>query len=329
MVPNSPTSLGPDSFDRIAFDLRELREASGAVSYAELVRRITDLRLGRGVHAAAAIPARSTVYNAFRAGRTRLDTELLRDIVTALGADEREADSWVRRCRDARRTAQDQALREQSREVTPAARPAPAAGEPMAPVGSSTPATWAVVLLLLVCVGINLLGLFTANVFRLSAYLDMVGTAVAALALGPWHGVIVAVASSSLGFVVGDPETLSFLPVNIVGALVWGYGVRRFGMGSGLVRFLALNLIAALACALVAAPVVATLFDAEGGHASKVSVLSLEAMSVPFMAAVFSANIVTSVMDKLLTGCVALGIFAVLRGRFGLSAEHLPLVTKL
>ncbi|MGW9628604.1 hypothetical protein [Microbacterium sp. NPDC055521] len=104
----------PDSFDRIAADLVALKEAT-TISYAEIGRRIGEQRMDRGVADAAAFPPRSTVYDAFRAGRTRMDPVLLHDIVTALGAREDEAQRWVERPRRLRRTT----------DQTPRARVAP------------------------------------------------------------------------------------------------------------------------------------------------------------------------------------------------------------
>ncbi|MDF2993785.1 MAG: hypothetical protein K0S37_4299 [Microbacterium sp.] len=314
---------GEDSFDRIAADLQALRDEAGPVSYAELVRLITELRLDRGMSPAAAAPARSTVYNVFQPGRARMDPLLVRDIVCALGADDDAADGWVRRCRSARRIAEASA---RSRGSGPPRVVAPALTAP-APVRAWHPVS--VAALLVSCVAVNLLGLFTVHVFKLSVYLDMVGTAVAALVLGPWSGVTVAVASNGLGFLTGDPSTIPFTPVNVVGALVWGYGIRRLRLGARLTGFVTLNLAAALACSLVATPIVIAVFHGGEGHTSELAVLSLEATRLPFIVSVFSANIVTSVTDKLLTGFIALGVFAVLHSRWAVSAAHMPLVERL
>lgn len=318
-----PLDEHADSFDQIALDLQTLRDDAGPVSYAELVRRITALRLDRGIHRAAAIPARSTVYNAFQTGRARIDTDLLRDIVMALGADTQEASAWVQRCRNARRST---AATARSRETRPDAIPAPPGSGSLAP---RSLAALPVAGIVLACVALNLLGLYVTGVFKLSVYLDMVGTAIASIVLGPWHGVAVAVASNGLGFLTGDLHTLEFTPVNIVGALVWGYGIRRFRMGTVLSRYVALNVATALACSIVAAPIVTVVFFGGAGHASEQAVLSLQALDIPFVASVFSANIVTSVMDKLLTGFIALAVFTLLYSKLGIPANHMPLVEKL
>lgn len=324
MLESSTTPSEPaDSFDRIACELQALRETAGHVSYAELVRRITALRLQRGVPAAAAAPARSTVYNAFQTGRVRLDAELLRDIVVALGSTDAEADAWVLRCRRARRSTEGRANREDPKPSTPRVLPKLAGrSAPARPFRTAS-------VLIVVCVALNLLGLWITAIFKLSVYLDMVGTAIASLMLGPWHGVAVALVSSNLGLVTGDLHTWEFTPVNIAGALIWGYGIRRFRLGASFTRFFSLNLGVAMGCSVVASPIVVLVFDGQNGHASVEAVLSLEALGLPLMASVFSANIITSIMDKLLTGFIGLLACTLLHRRFGLSAGHMPLVEQL
>lgn len=70
--------------------LRELRAWSG-VSYRELHRRIVKSRTARGV---AEIPAYDTVYRCLQPGRSRLDLELVVDVVRALVPDERVVLAW-------------------------------------------------------------------------------------------------------------------------------------------------------------------------------------------------------------------------------------------
>ncbi|MGW9020164.1 hypothetical protein ACWGOE_01615 [Leucobacter chromiiresistens] len=323
--PSRAPQLQPESFDRIARDLQALRLDAGPVSYAEIVRRIADQRVQRGVPAAAAIPARSTVYNAFTTGRARMDTELLRDIVIALGATPGEALGGVPGGRRAGPAADWGAAGRGGGGLYGARA---GAGRPPPPARSA-PRVSVVIVLLAGGVALNLLGLWITAVFKLSVYLDMVGTAIASLVLGPWHGVAVALLSSNLGFVTGDLHTWEFTPVNIAGALIWGYGVRRLRLGASLTRFFSLNLAVALGCSLVAAPIVVAAFGGENGHASVSAVLSLESLGVPMMASVFSANIITSIMDKLLTGFVGLAVFTLLHGRIGVPAAHMPLVEKL
>lgn len=85
-----------DSIDAVVTDLAEARVAAEMPSFAEIAVRVGDLRRARGMDARAARPARSTVYDALRRGRRRLDPELIGDIAEALGAT--DPDAWRRRC---------------------------------------------------------------------------------------------------------------------------------------------------------------------------------------------------------------------------------------
>lgn len=314
--PESSPHDEAESFDRIVRDLRELRETAGHVSYAELVRRITALRLERGVPAAAAIPARSTVYNAFQTGRSRMDTDLLRDIALSLGQSTEEAARWVQRAGDARK-------------AKPEGSPAPIPALPLP--GSPAPKRLPAMQLLFVLLGLVVLNhcchWFLAASLDLPVYLDMIGTAAASLAFGPWYGAAVAIATGFTGPLF-EEGILAFTLVNITGALVWGYGVRRFGLGRGILGFFSLNLLAATACSLVATPILVVLRGGAYGTIGRIAE-SLQDAGMPFIAATFTSNISTSILDKLLTGFIALAVFAALHSRMKVSATHMPLVEKL
>src|SRR5262245_14722939 len=84
---------GPDratSVDGLVGCLRELWAWSG-LSYRELHRRLVRLRRTHGV---AEEPAYATVYRCLQPGRSRLDIELVADIVTVLTDEEAEAIGW-------------------------------------------------------------------------------------------------------------------------------------------------------------------------------------------------------------------------------------------
>ncbi|MFC0626513.1 ATP-binding protein [Kribbella deserti] len=79
-----PRPDGVDSMAAFGSRLRELRAWSD-LSYRELHRRIVKSRTARGV---AEIPAYDTVYRCLQPGRSRLDVELVVDVVRALLAEE-------------------------------------------------------------------------------------------------------------------------------------------------------------------------------------------------------------------------------------------------
>ncbi len=78
--------------------------------------------------------------------------------------------------------------------------------------------------ILLAGLALNAVGLTLAITFPTVLYLDMVGTALAAFLLGPWYGAIVACLSSSIVHPLLFPlDTLPWMPLNIIGALYWGW----------------------------------------------------------------------------------------------------------
>ena len=154
-------------------------------------------------------------------------------------------------------------------------------------------------------------------------------TAVAAMVFGPWAGVVVGLSTNVFGFVVGAPGAAPFALVNVAGALVWGYGIRRFGMGADLFRYVNLTLLVAVACSLVGAPLGVLMFGGYSGHGSDNVTSSIAGLGLPVVAAAFSANILTSVIDKMLSGFIALVGIAMLRSRVSIPTAQIPLVERL
>ncbi|QIM15169.1 hypothetical protein G7067_00025 [Leucobacter insecticola] len=320
-----------ETFDQIVLELQELRQTAGPISYAELVRRITEIRIARGVPAAAAIPARSTVYNAFQTGRARMDTELLRDIVVALGADEDAAAQWAERCRKAHLNSAPMAAKPKPKSKSKPTKHShvPAlATSPLVAKAATMPAQ-GILLLLLGSITLNMSGYFLVNFLNLPLYLDMVGTAIVAILLGPWYGVATAILSRFAVLVVFNDHALVFTFVSVVGALVWGYGIRRFKMGDDFSRFFILNIITAAACTMVATPVLLFYFGGSATPAQGNVTDSFLSTGLPLLGAVFASNIVTSVIDKLISGVIALFVFVLLHTKLGAPAAHMPLVEEL
>ncbi|GAA1921394.1 hypothetical protein GCM10009737_23600 [Nocardioides lentus] len=303
-----PRSGGADiagEWDHLIEQLRLLRRRAGDPSYADLAARVAAARVAAGQRPEAARVARSTVYDAFRPGRSRVNLPLVREIAAVLGAADGEVDRWLAEEPEPQAPADPppgpEPEPEPESEPEPEPEPAPVAG----------PARrWAVVLLLVGCVVANLTGRAFQETLSVPLHLDMTGTAVAALALGPWWGAAVGLTTNVLGLAAG-PASLPFAAVNVAGALVWGYGVRRWGLGRTVPRFLALTLLVATVCTAIAAPILLLLFDGSTGHAQ-----TLVAAGVlpdgPSAPAVAAANLLVSLADKLISGFVALAVLAAL-----------------
>ena len=275
-------------FDAIAESLQLLRAEAGDVSYTEIATRVSARREAEGLSAAASRMARSTVFDAFQTGRRRINADLVREIALALGADEDEAEHWRRRCLEARR-------------LVLATRPLGSDSGPTL----RTLRTALVIAVLVGCVFLNIFGGTVAARLHLPLFLDMAGTATAAFAFGPWYGVIVGLGTNSLGAITSTPETILFALVNIAGAVVWGYGIRR--LARTIPRFVLLNIAVALACTLVATPLNALMYSGVSGHASDSFIAALRAVE-GLWPAVFSVNFLASLADKILAGFIGLAL---------------------
>ena len=104
-----------------------------------------------------------------------------------------------------------------------------------------------VVAIVPVAAALNVVGGTINTALNLPTFLDMIGTAVAAIVLGPWWGALVGVMGNVAGAFFTGPVGIPFALANVAGALVWGYGVRSLGMGATVTRFFILNILVALA----------------------------------------------------------------------------------
>lgn len=290
------TSIG---LDQIAQELERMRVAAGVVSFAELTKRIQQRRETLGLRPAEARVARSTVYDAFREGRRRVDSGLVAEIVTALGGTEDDAE----RLRRASESAMARPLS--------SGHPAPS----QHPVSVPAVAGFKVALLV-ACVFVNMFGHVAVGRLDLPLYLDMSGTALAALAFGPWAAVGVGLGTNVLAAVTDDGfVSMWFGIVNVVGALLWGYGFHRWRMGTSVPRYVLLNVLVGFACTVAAVPIVMFAFGGYTGHPSSEITAGLVAVGEQLWGAVFSSNLVTQVVDKLIAGGIAFAVYTLLARR--------------
>ena len=111
------------------------------------------------------------------------------------------------------------------------------------PKGTKRPFSWGLVLgVMALSILINLFGHYIVAAFRLPLFFDMIGTAITAIAIGPWAGVIVAVCCSAVAVpiillmfhggtghaaenvvwtlqMLGQPQSLAVLSSNLVASV--------------------------------------------------------------------------------------------------------------
>ena len=174
-----------------------------------------------------------------------------------------------------------------------------------APRGGMTLSPTFVLAFVALAAALNLVGGYLAGLFRLPIFLDSIGTAIAAFVLGPWWGALAGVLANGAGSIWYGPTNALFAPVSIAAALVWGYGVRGWGLGRTPVRFFALNVLVALVVSVAATPIVVWLGGGTG-HPSDVITAAFARLG-PW-GAVFADNVLVSLVDKVLTGYIALAV---------------------
>lgn len=175
------------------------------------------------------------------------------------------------------------------------------------PTSSRIPLSY-VVALVPVAAALNIVGGTINTALNLPTFLDMIGTAVVAIVLGPWWGAVVGVFTNVGGALILGPVGIPFALVNVAGALVWGYGVRSLGMGASAPRFFVLNVIVALVTAAVAAPIVAFVYGGATGHPSDALTAVFASAGQGLLAAVFASSVLVTLADKIISGFVALSI---------------------
>lgn len=291
MAQHAPPGPETGPWDHLALQLQAWRRQADEPSFSEIASRISRQREETGMTPAAARVGRTTVYDAFRIGRSRVNLALVREIARALGVPDDEVET---------------ALAPQDRQVPPPGQPEP--GAPARPTAAEVPTYgWRGSLLIgVVCLALNLVGRELVDLIGLPVYLDMVGTALAAIVLGPWRGAAVATGTNLVGVLISGPVSLPFALVNVAGALVWGYGVHRFGWGRTLSRFFALNLVVALVCTVVAVPILQWGFDGSVGHEQDDLTGNLLELTQQYTLALGVSNLLSSLADKTISGFVAL-----------------------
>lgn len=278
------------SLDAVVERLQAIRDGAGQPSFGEIALGVSRVRRSRGLAPEQARVGRTTVYDAFRPGRRRLDSDLVTDIVLALGGDERLADELATHCRAAQSVPREAVV----------AKPAPVEA------GRRVLSARIILVVMGASLVMNLLGLLLSESLDLPVYLDMLGTAFSAIALGPWWGVLVGLITNASGVAASGPDSLLFAPVNAAGALVWGYGVRRWGLGRSIPRFFVLNLLAAVACTAMSVPIIIGPLDGFSESGADAITLKVLEMTHHVWMAVTASNLLTSVPDKLIAGFLAL-----------------------
>lgn len=168
-----------------------------------------------------------------------------------------------------------------------------------------------VVTLVPVAAALNIVGGYIAKALQLPIFLDMIGTAVVAIVLGPWWGALVGVITNVVSSFISGPISLPFAICNVVGALVWGY-FHQWGLSKKNYSFFLTNIVVAILVSMAATPIYVFIFGGATGHFSDMMTAAFLSMGQNLIVSVFSSNILVSLADKIVAGYVALAIIEAL-----------------
>lgn len=164
-----------------------------------------------------------------------------------------------------------------------------------------------VVAIVPVAAALNIVGGYINTVLKLPIFLDMIGTMVTAVVLGPWWGALVGAITNIVNSFISGPISLPFAVVNVVGGLVWGYA-HIFGWMKKTWSFFLVNLLVAFISSVFAVPIYVFIFGGATGHFADVMTAAFLAMGQNLVVSVFSSNILVSLADKIISGFVGLAI---------------------
>lgn len=168
-----------------------------------------------------------------------------------------------------------------------------------------------VVAVIPVAAALNIVGGYINTVLRLPIFLDMIGTMVTAVILGPWWGALVGAITNIVNSFISGPISLPFAVVNVAGALVWGYA-NMWGWMKKTWSFFLVNVLVATVSSIFAVPIYVFIFGGATGHFADVMTAAFLAMGQNLIVSVFSSNILVSLADKIISGFVGLAIIEAL-----------------
>ena len=162
-----------------------------------------------------------------------------------------------------------------------------------------------------VAAALNIVGGYKNTILNLPIFLDMIGTMVTAVILGPWWGALVGAITNIVNSFISGPISLPFALCNVVGALVWGYA-NQWGWMKKQWSFFLTNVAVAFFVSLTAVPIYVFIFGGATGHFADVMTAAFLAMGQNLIVSVFSSNILVSLADKIISGYVGLAIIEAL-----------------
>lgn len=171
-----------------------------------------------------------------------------------------------------------------------------------------------VLVLIPICVGVNLVGGFIASSLKLPFFLDVIGTMLAAVMMGPIAGGLVGLLTNIFLAISVNPVNLPYATVSISVGILTGLLAKRFFKPKGLV---VIWLVVSLISALITSLVTVYLFGgATGATGASLITAGLITLMENIWRGVLTAALIQNLVDRGLSLVVAFVIIRKIPPRF-------------
>ncbi len=174
----------------------------------------------------------------------------------------------------------------------------------------------AVVVLIPIAVGINLIGGVIVNALKLPIFLDSIGTLIVGILAGPWIGALTGILFNFAGAVIIDPVWAWYAPTSAVLGFLGGFLASK-GFFKRKLYIVALGgVLAAVLATIVSAPISVYVFGGVAAQGQGVITTFLVGIGKNLMEAVLTAGIVSNLADKVIVYALVGALFANIPKRF-------------
>ncbi len=163
-----------------------------------------------------------------------------------------------------------------------------------------------------IAIGINWVGGFLAQTLKLPLWLDVIGTMIAGVLAGPWLAFVAGGLTNLVKNLTFDPIGAAYGIVNAVIGLVVGYLYKKgyYTEKSNWMDILGTGLLLAIIATTISAPITVYFFGGvTGAFHDVLTAMILGTPSKPgLLTAVFSSELVTDVLDKVLSAFIVIAV---------------------
>lgn len=157
-------------------------------------------------------------------------------------------------------------------------------------------------------IAINYIGANIALFLRLPIYLDMIGTLLVSVALGPGFGLLAATISALLSWMTTDIFAIYFAPVAIVASLMAGIVIKP---STSIAHLLWKSLLVSLPGTIVASMITVLLFNGITSSGSSLIAQLLQGLGLDMTTSLIIVQLGTDYLDRLISLILVLIILRV------------------